>query len=453
MKFLALCGGVIAIGAAIALAEPPGSRSALSLNQCVREALGRNPELEAQRYDLSAAGDAIWAAQSALFPQLTGDILTQTLNGTGTGPFNILGIANADEGSRGNGRRVRANFDTVGAFSVRLSYGIYQNGSVMGLNDAPAVAAARSDKTRQEWTYKLTEQETEYRLTRAFYQAVSDQQQRELNGTKVELAKERLEILKEQVKLDLAKPGDVALAQAQLTADQQALTSSQNQAWQSMASLAALLGRKADPATRLDSTEPRIPPVPALPALLETAQRIHPAIGIQQAKIDSAHEDWRLAKSNLYPTVKLESGFTEATDFQKADANLFAVGVSVNVPIFDFGHQQAVTRESHNKLLAQKARLHQVEDDLQVALIAAVGALHLTESKLADLQRDYVAAHNKATLVEAQRELGMIDRLAVVDAKRELLTVTESLNVQKLAQRLQYANLQNVTGGLWKWQR
>ena len=163
-----------------------------------------------------------------------------------------------------------------------------------------------------------------------------------------------------------------------------------------------------------------IPPVPALPALLETAKRIHPAIGMQRAKIDSAREDWRLAKSDMHPTVKLESGFTEATDFQKTDANLFTVGVSVNVPIFDFGHRQAATRESHNKLLAQQARMHQVEDDLQVSLIAAVGALHLTESKLADLQRDYVAAKNKATLVETQRELGMINQLDVVDAKREL---------------------------------
>lgn len=448
MKRLAI-GAVAVLVATSAVAEQ-ASHPGLTLNQCLHETLGRSPELEAQRYELSAATDAIWSAQSALFPQLTGDILTQTLNGTAVGPFSILGIADADEGS-GNGRRVRANFETVGAFSVRLSYGIYQNGSIMGLNNAPAVAAARSEKSRQEWTYKLTEQEAEYRLTKAFYQAVSDQQQRELNGTKVSLSKERLEILREQVKLDLAKPGDVDLAQAQLTADQQALTSSQHQAWQSMASLAALLGRKADPAMRLDSTEPRIPPIPALPALLETAKRIHPAIGIQQAKITSAQEDWRLAKSNLHPTIKLESGFTEATDFQRTDANLFTVGVSVNVPIFDFGHQQAVTRESHNKLLAQQARLHQVEDDLQVSLIAAVGALHLTESKLADLQRDYVAAKNKATLLETQRELGMIDQLSVVNARQELLTVTAALNAQKLAQRLQYATVQNATGGLWKW--
>src|SRR5581483_11902012 len=138
----------------------------------------------------------------------------------------------------------------------------------------------------------------------------------------------------------------------------------------------------------------------------------HPALGVQQAKIDTAKQDWKLAKSGLYPSVKLESGFTEATDFQRTDANLFTVGVRVDVPIFDFGHQKALTRESHNKLLAQEVRLHQVEDDLQMALIAAVGTLHGIEAKMADLQRDYVAAHNKAELLEAQRELGMIDKLS-----------------------------------------
>src|SRR5262249_42606780 len=140
-------------------------------------------------------------------------------------------------------------------------------------------------------------------------------------------------------------------------------------------------------------------------------------------------------------------------DFQGGDADLFTIGVRVNVPIFDFGKQKAATRESRGKWMAEQARMQQVEEDLQTALIEAVGMLHRIEGKLADLQRDYVAARNKAKLAETQRELGMTTQLVWVDAKRELLMATELMDQQKLAQRLQYATLQYVTGGLWKWQR
>ena len=82
-----------------------------------------------------------------------------------------------------------------------------------------------------------------------------------------------------------------------------------------------------------------------------------------------------------------------------------------------------------------------------------MSTLHGIESNLANLQREDVGAKNKVLLVEAQRELGMVDQLAVADAKWNLLAVAQTLDLQALAQRLQYANLQYVTGGLWKWAR
>jgi len=453
MKTWLLCA-VALLTAASAPAQVPGA-PALTLDECLRAALGRSPELEAQRYELSASKDAIWKAQSALFPQLTGDLLTQTLNGSSTSPFNVLSLADADVGSTGRAgqRRVRANFDSVGAFSVRLSYGLFENGSIMGLNDAPAVAAARMARTRQEWTYRLSEQDVEYRLTLAFYQAVSDQSQFDMAKRKVLLSKERLEIIKQELQVELKLPKDVDLAQAQLAADQQATVSWQNHTWESLARLNALIGRSQAPSTRLDLSEPRTPSVPDLQALIGTAIRSHPAVGVQKAKIDTAREDLRLARSQMLPSVKLESGFTEATDYQRANTDLFVIGVSVNVPIFDFGHGKAATSESKNKMLAEQARLGQVEDNVRDALISAVGALHRTESKLADLLRDSIAAKNKQTLAETQRELGMIDQLALVDAQLESLTVMQSLDLQKLAQRFEFAALQYATGDLWKWQR
>ncbi len=452
MKFLAIAGiGMLAAASAMA---QQAKESVLTLDECIRQALGRSPELEAQRYELKGATAAIWKAQSALFPQVTADLLTQTLNGSPTGPFTLLSIANEDETGTAHGnQRARAHFDAVGTFSVMMSYGLYQNGSILGLNDAPAVASARSDRSRQEWTYRLTEGAVEYKLTTAFYQSVSDQQQLDLAKRKLAFSRERLEIIKAELHVDLKLPKDVEMAQAQVTADQQALVSSEHQAWESGAQLAALLGRRGESISRLDSSEPRIPAAPALPELLKTATRAHPAVGIQQAKIDIAKQNWHLARSDMLPSVKLESGLTGATDFHGTDADLFVVGVRVDVPIFDFGHRQAATRESRNKMLAEQARMGQVEDDLRTSLIAAVGAIHRIESTLANLQRDYIDAKNKATLVQAQRELGMTNRLAVVDAELNLLALSESLNLQKLAQRLQYASLQNATGGFWKWQR
>jgi outer membrane protein TolC len=440
----------------------------LTLRDCINAALGRSPQLEAERHDLEASKEAIWKERADLLPRVTAASSALEVNGTPVTPFAVLHVNNPDEGSFTQGSstkasskkasstkasktQTRVDFGTVGTASAMVSYPLFQNGSILGLNDAPAVGAAKAVYKRQEWTMRLSEQAVIYRLIGPFYNAIAYRQKVELDQRRVVLSKDRLMIMKEELALDLKLPKDVELARAQLAADQQSLATSQQRALDSAVLLAQLIGRPLHQKLNLDLSEPHIPATPPLEDFLNRVTAKHPAIEVQRAEIEVARQNLRLAQSALLPTVKLESSYTLATDFSPPTADLFLTALRADVPVFDFGHGQAAARESRDKLNAAQARLGQVNLDLRASIISVLSEIHSTESTIAGLDRDYVQTKNNVELITAQRRLGMIDQLAIVDAEMAFLAAKDALILARLAQRLEYAQLQNLAGGVWNW--
>ena len=66
--------------------------------------------------------------------------------------------------------------------------------------------------------------------------------------------------------------------------------------------------------------------------------------------IDQARQDYRLEHFRLYPSVDLEGRQSISMISALSSADIYAGIVSVNVPIFDFGAQQATTRARLRKI-------------------------------------------------------------------------------------------------------
>src|ERR1700751_2373723 len=138
---------------------------ALTVHDCINEALGKSPRLEADHYNLQAENEAIKKARAGLLPNITGSAELQNLTGSPTGPFAVLGVNNPDvtgvisfrvnSKTAGSGR---VDWATVGNGSLQMRYPLYQNGSILGLNNAPAVAAAKGAYVRQQGALRLSEQ-------------------------------------------------------------------------------------------------------------------------------------------------------------------------------------------------------------------------------------------------------------------------------------------------------
>ena len=432
---------------------------ALTLHDCINEALGRNPRLESERYNLAAEQEAIKKARAGILPHLNVNGDLENLTGSPVGPFEALDINNLDDTGITNRATNRGfavahvTLKTVGAGTAILDYPLYQHGSILGLNNAPVVATAKGAFVRQQWTIRLSEQTVIETLAGVYFNAVAYQQKAELDRHRVELSKKRLAIVQQEFALDLTLAQHVEFAKAQLAADQQLLATSVQRADDSLMQLAPLIGRPLHEKLKLDLSDPHIPPVPPVEQFLNRVALQHPAIGVQTANIDLAKQNLRLAESELWPTVGFSASYNIDTAFSTLNPSVFIVGLHVSVPVFDWGHNLHNEREERDRLKAAQAELGQVDLELRESILAKLSEIHTTESNLAALERDYVFAKNNYNLTNEQHEQGIAQELALVNAEDELAKVQDDLLLAKLIQRLEYVQLQNLSGGVWAWNR
>ena len=442
--------------AAAAKHDPDGK---LTLHECISEALGRNPLLESQRYNLAGDQEAIKKAQAALLPSLHAHATLDNINGSPDGLFSVLGANDLVSVSFVNPNKIgkfvttTANFAWGGTGSMILNYPIYENGSFLGVNNPPAVASAKSSFVRQQWTIRLSEQTVVQTLAAAFFNATAYEQKVQLDEQKVELSKKRVAIVQQEYALDLTLEQNVELAKAELTADEQLLETSKKRADDSRMQLAQLIGRPLHQQLNLDLSEPRIPPLPPLEQFLNRVGQNHPAIGVQQANIEVAKQNLRIAESALWPTVGFTANYTGSTAFSTENPSLFVADLHVSIPIFDWGHNLDNEREERDRLKAAQAELGQVDLQLRETILTILSDIHTTESSIAELEHNYVEAKNSFNLTSEEHEQGIARELALVNAETSLLKIKDELLLAKLVLQLQYVQLQNVSGGIWVWNK
>jgi outer membrane protein TolC len=443
------------------------SAGVLTLHECIVECLRGNPQLASEQYTLAADKENIWKVRSAFLPELAGQGEIAGLSGSPTGYWTLLGVNDLDETgtvtttrrgnivTTGNTNRtpLRISWGAIGRGELRLNYPLYSNGSILGLNNFPALAAAKAQYNKQNWAIRLAEQDITANLVGVFYNTVGYLSKVQLDQETVELSKKRLEIVQEEVRLNLTLPQYVEVAKQQLAANQQVLATSQERATDSERMLRELLRRPGTQKLRINTSDPLIPALPPLEGLLSRVSAEHPSVAVQRANIEEAKQQYRLSQTALYPSVNFQTSYSGGTAFGSTPLDNYYVGVGVNVPIFDFGHRLSAEHESLDLLKAAEAQLEQVQLSLRGAVLDQISSIHTNEAQLADLERSYVEAKTQVDLIQSEHDQGIANQLALVDAQLNLQQAKDQMLLLRLQERVEYANLQRLTGGVWVWNR
>src|SRR5437899_3794037 len=171
----------------------------LTLRGCVAIALGESPALEASRFDVFSADQAVRAAQGMLLPQITGGADYLLFSGSRVSKFGVINLGSVSP----NGSVVTAS--SVGSaevelYSAHLKYPLFADGSILGLNNAPAVAEKKAKKQALAWTVNLTREEVIYRITDEFVTTVSARNRMGLAERRVKLLDQKVSITQKQQK-------------------------------------------------------------------------------------------------------------------------------------------------------------------------------------------------------------------------------------------------------------
>jgi len=468
----------------------------LTIRQCIEAAYGLSPALVSEQLDVDAAGQEIIRQRTALLPSLSASMYAGYINGNPVSPFAIITGEDIENGIvNGNTREVtttttrttttatgktrtgttnsaaiatttqlphqllRADFAPFSTEHIELDYALFQNGSILGLNDAPAVAYARAAKQGLEWTRKLGEEKVVFDLCNAFFIAQWYQRKLARDEARVHFSQERLDIVKLQYQLQLMLVQDVALAKTQLEQDENTLAATKRSVRDSWAVLAIMIGQPTRRVAKLGGNPPAFPALPELDGLLAAARTQHPSVGLEQSVVEQARATYRLDQAALYPTVNLATSYTFGQNLDHIDASsanspsLYAAGVTVNVPIFDWGSKLAEERESRIKVRSAQADEDQLKMDISTAIARLYDAIHALDMQLATAIENQVSNENAAQLARQQASAGALNQFAVVTAEETLLSAEDTVENTRLAELETYTQLEQAAGGAWKWQQ
>ncbi len=427
--------------------NPDLPRHPLTLQDCIAIALGESPKLEASRFDLLAAGEEIRAAQASLWPNLTGSATGEAFSGDRTSKF---GIVNAGTTGAGISTNKHVDLAGVGIFGLKLEYPLFKDGSIFGFNDAPAVELKTAERNALAWTAHLTREDVIYRLTQVFVDTVSAENRIEPTDHRVALAERSVDIHKEEQQKGLLLPIDVEVVTRQLNSARSLSKTLHEQATAGYLGLARLLGLPSSAHIRLNSTLPEPPAPPDAAQLFHTMLAMHPSLQVQRAKIEKAKQDYRLENFRLYPSVTLHGSAVDVTDFS-SDAHLFVGGVTVDIPIWDFGMQLDTVRARRDTYHAEQASLGAVGNDLASDLVRIYREIYALSERILTLQVEAGKLDRDLRVAQSQQQQGITQPLTAIDAELALIGKQEELEVDRARRLVLYAELQKAMGGTWKW--
>jgi outer membrane protein TolC len=457
-----LAGGPVALGLILVLATGAGA-APLSLQQCVDAALGQSPMLSAYGHKATADRYDITKKKGTTLPYLSSSLRTYMVNGSPATIWTPLGISEPGVATilaspTRSFNNNNAHWSPVGLQEVGVTYPLYSEGSILGLNNPPAVASARAELTQDELTRIIEAQKVILDVTEAFLNVASYRDQLVIDRQLVQFFEEQLEITKSDVGLGRVLPQQIEIVSAQLDAARQAERSARDNETNYSTQLAILIGRREDEAVELDSHALPVVQLPDLRPFLDEVMPLHPALKVQDAKVDVARQQLRVDEASNWPTVRLDNSFTVAEDFDYFNGSSvhrrpteFLSYITIDIPIWDFGQRRAASLESTEKVEYEKDLRRELAVKIRTSIAETYSKIINDSRTLAELQSRYVTARNDLLLAQAQRKEGSIDQAALLAKEIDAATAQTALQAATLSQRLDYAMLQNLSGGLWHW--
>ena len=446
----------------LAAVGPSPAATPLTAHDCIEAALQHSFLLSENRHAVAADKADITKKRGTTLPYLSGLAQGYELWGNPVSPYTIVGQPEPESGTFASrsGRQLiipKANFVPIGIQQIGVLYPLYYQGSILGLNDPPAVASAVATMNQEQLTTLISEQEVIFNVLTEYIYGISYRDRVAVQERIVDLDRKQLEIVQYQVALGLMLPYQAETARAQLKAARQILDSSRANVQAALVQLSTLMGTKDQTPELAQSKLPLIQ-LPPMGPLLDKVMTVHPALRVQQANVEIAHQQLLVDRAVRLPTVSLNSALSTGQDFEYFNGSTtktrpvqFLSYLNVEIPLYDFGQRHAAINESEEKFLAAQDGVHAEEITLRESMKGAYNDILTEEEALATEQSTYVKDDQALDLSQAQRAEGQIDELALVVAQLKVLNDRVMLVADQMAELLKYAELQNLSGGTWRW--
>ncbi len=442
---LYLCGSALA-GSAPPVsspgAEPPAPARAqsataqapvLTLDEAVRVALARNPQVLAVREAVSAAQETVVAARTGLAP---------AVSATGTGS---AGTASTLVTSSGQPVSLSSSPTTTGSLSLTATLPLYDSGRTRA-----AVEQAEAQVAAAEAAFRQTQQDIALQAATAFFNVLKAERLAGVREQQLAQAQAQLAQVQAQVRAGVAPQADVIQVQAQVAQAQVDLLAARSQIASTKAGLQSAIAANA--AAPVEVQEPPAPPAAVTitaDAALRAAEGNRPEIAKAQGGVQSSQAGLDLAYVNAGPqiSVGVNTAYTPlSTNPALNNSTSYGLTATVGLPLYDAGKGRAEINAAQASLRSAQAQLESArlavrQDVYQAYLAAAQAAANVTATQAAQ-----DAAEEALRVADGRYRAGVGTILEVTTARTQAVQAEVNATSARYDYQTALATLRHAEG-------
>ena len=383
-----------------AQAPEPGAPVTITLQDLLRRALQRAPEMALARAQADRALQAVRETRSANLPQVV----------TGTGLAYNNGFPLSIEGS------------APSLFQVGVSQ------SILSRRNKNLILEAEQSSEANRIGPENAENDLAARWALLYYALHHARRAEALWATRVESTRQQQRVAANQLEAGRLRPVDLTLAEsAVLEARQQELiVHEQARVAESELRNAAALA----PGTRIVTVEPSVDqalPGDSADELYRKALETHPQVRQAEARLRAREFHVEAEKGESYPRLELVSQyalFSRANNYQdyfnQFTRNNFLVGLSVQLPVFNGYRTSSRVAQSRQEVAEARLELQRLQNEIRQGIERSLSALSIARAARQLSEKQLEASRQLLAVNESLYESGRIGPKELEDARGQV---------------------------------
>ncbi len=311
--------------------------------------------------------------------------------------------------------------------------------------------------------FRVQEQELMLRVANAYFNVLSAQETLKFVRADKKAIARQLEQAKQRFEVGLIAITGVHEAQArydQAVTNEILAINELDNAWED---LRQILGIRPEKLADLKEKIPLEPPTPAdIEEWTALAMQNSPDVKAASDAVQIAQREVEAQRSGHYPTLDLFANY--GVSDSNRDNALFdstrsgAVGLQLNVPLYQGGGVEAATRQARADLIAAQERLDQARREVDKNVRNAYRALQASISAVRSLQAAIVSTKSALDATKAGFDVGTRTMVDVLNAQRDYylalkdhaaaryVYITSILSLKRAAGVLTEKDLEEING-------
>lgn len=376
--------------------------TALTLEDCSRLALARNPGLLSSEQDVVSAGASLMRARSSYSPQLSLDAL-------GSVQHNGSGVSGA------------SGTESTQQVELDLSQMLWQSGR------REQVGESRSRLTAAKYGYAEAVQSLLQQVASDYYGVLASDRLITVQEEGVASAASHLDQVQARISAGATAAVEVYTAQDDLAQAELALVDARRNAAVARAQLKTIMG--VGPLASLHLAEPPPLATQALPTLeeaLPTAQQHRPDLRRATSLTEAAQLALQQARINRGPVTGINANYHWGyLNWESQDPSWLA-SLSLSLPLFDGGATRAEVVAAQAALVSAQAQWQSLTNQAGLEVERALAEAQRAQVRLGATATAVTAAAARLHAAEGKYQQGVGTLLEVTDARVSLTTARTS---------------------------